>query len=205
MRVSHAAAGRDAVFDDPNLVSCGGLAAAAHQWGANELDRSKTTLAGQPRGEGAPRVSCPPKTPGRPSPNSADREFGWCRFLRAWARTAHGGGDRGEQRQPGGPVEPAADDVGGPVHPEVEPGQADQDSECCRRCDGRTLGGRYKADGQHRDQTAGQASASGSGHRSRVRRQSSRPRRTRRTRRTGPVPSERRTDHGSPRHRPVSG
>ena len=65
MRVSHAAAGRDAVFDDPNLVSCGGLAAAAHQWGANELDRSKTTLAGQPRGEGAPRVSCPPKTPGR--------------------------------------------------------------------------------------------------------------------------------------------
>jgi len=48
MRVSHAAAGRDAVFDDPNLVSCGGLAAAAaHQWGANELDRSKTALAGQ--------------------------------------------------------------------------------------------------------------------------------------------------------------
>ena len=51
MRVSHAAAGRDAVFADPNLVSCG------------ELDRSKTTPAGQPRGEGAPRVSCPPKTP----------------------------------------------------------------------------------------------------------------------------------------------
>jgi hypothetical protein len=47
MRVSHTAAGRQAVFDDPNLVSCGGLApvlALAERCGFAELVVDRLTL-----------------------------------------------------------------------------------------------------------------------------------------------------------------
>ena len=52
MRVSHAAAGRDAVFNDPNLVSCG------------ELDRSKTTPPGSRAARAAREFRARPRPPG---------------------------------------------------------------------------------------------------------------------------------------------